>query len=192
VAKPPERELNGYLQQRCCTYEMRQNCLGIGFMGGTIPFGEYEDSNFSTGSDDTGISLFLLWAASLLPRAEVRSAHVSICHSPFIHAQHASHHVWELLRSFQIASALPPPIRYRNIRTKFSTLCSDLMACTSDWLSNALEFMTRILTLSHAATHADAMWYILQRSLPFRLRAIRTSFAFLDIYISNLRITAIV
>ncbi|PMD55890.1 uncharacterized protein K444DRAFT_616968 [Hyaloscypha bicolor E] len=101
---PREHELNGYLQQWRCTYEMRQDCLDIGFTVGTILFGAYEDSNLSSESGDTGKGLSLLWAASLLSRVEVWSAHLV-----------ASHRFRRLLRSLPTASR---PTRYRNIRTK--------------------------------------------------------------------------
>jgi len=122
---PREHELNGYLQQWRCTYEMRQDCLEIGFAVGTILFGAYEDSNLSSESGDTGKGLSLLGAASLLSRAEVRSAHLV---PSLLHTHHAPHRLRRLLRSLRTASR---PRRYRNIRTKFS-IWSRLAVTTSE------------------------------------------------------------
>jgi hypothetical protein len=63
---PREHELNGYLQRWCCTYEMKQDCLNIGFTGKLIPFGTYEDSNLPSDSGDAGKDVSLLWGPSIL------------------------------------------------------------------------------------------------------------------------------
>jgi hypothetical protein len=54
IARPCERELNGYLQERYSAYEMRRDCLNVGFTGELILLGTYEDSNFCLANSDGG------------------------------------------------------------------------------------------------------------------------------------------